>query len=51
MTLLWQKYLENDKFQDLYLIQYWSDFVKYVWNDADYNTVDSISVWEKIEIW
>ena len=50
MTLLWQKYLENDKFQDLYLIQYWSDFVKYVWNDADYNTVDSISVWEKIEI-
>ena len=50
MTLLWQKYLENDKFQDLYLIQYWSDFVKYVWNDADYNTIDSISVWGKIEI-
>ena len=50
MTLLWQKYLENDKFQDLYLIQYWSDFVKYVWNDADYNTIDSISVWEKKEI-
>ena len=50
MTLLWQKYLENDKFQDLYLIQYWSDFVKYVGNDADYNTIDSISVWGKIEI-
>ncbi|MBQ5945622.1 hypothetical protein IJL65_04535 [bacterium] len=30
MTLLGQKYLENDKFQDLYLIQYWSDFAKYV---------------------
>ncbi len=51
MTLLWQRYLENDKFQDLYLIQYWSDFVKYVWNDADYNTIDSISVWAKKEIW
>lgn len=51
MTLLGQKYLENDKFQDLYLIQYWSDFAKYVWNDADYNTIDSISVWEKQEIW
>lgn len=50
MTLLWQKYLENDKFQDLYLIQYRSDFVKYVGNDADYNTIDSISVWSKIEI-
>lgn len=50
MTLLWQKYLENDKFQDLYLIQYWSDFVKYVGNDADYNTVDSMSIWGKVEI-
>ena len=34
----------NDKFQDLYLIQYWSDFVKYVGNDADYNTIDTISI-------
>ena len=50
MTLLWQRYLENDKFQDLYLIQYWSDFVKYVGNDADYNTIDSISVWKRVEI-
>lgn len=50
MTLLWQKYLENDKFQDLYLIQYRSDFVKYVGNDADYNTIDSISVWARKEI-
>lgn len=47
MSVLWQKYLESDKFQDLYLIQYWSDFVKYVWNDADYNTVDTITIWEK----
>ena len=51
MTLLWQRYLENDKFQDLYLIQYWSDFVKYVGNDADYNAIDSISVWKRVEIW
>ena len=25
-------------------IQYWSDFVKYVGNDADYNTIDSMTV-------
>ena len=50
LTLLWQRYLENDKFQDLYLIQYWSDFVKYVWNDADYNTIESLALWDKIEI-
>lgn len=48
MWILWQKYLESDKFQDLYLIQYWSDFAKYVWNDADYNTVDNITIWDKI---
>ena len=47
MWVLWQKYLESDKFQDLYLIQYWSDFAKYVWNDADYNTVDKITIGEK----
>lgn len=47
MSILWQRYLEKDKFQDLYLIQYWSDFVKYVWNDADYNVVDNITVWDK----
>jgi len=45
MWILWQKYLETDKFQDLYLIQYWSDFAKYVWNDADYNTIDNITIW------
>ena len=49
-TILWQKYLESDKFQDLYLIEHWSDFIKYVWNDADYNTVESISIWDKTEV-
>lgn len=48
MWILGQKYLEHDKFQDLYLIQYWSDFAKYVWNDADYNTIDNITIWEKV---
>ena len=50
MTVLWQKYLENDKFQDLYLIQYRSDFVKYVWNDSDYNNIENITIWEKVDI-
>lgn len=48
MSILWQKYLEMDKFQDLFLIQYWSDFFKYVWNDADYNIIESISIWDKV---
>jgi len=48
MWILWQKYLESDKFQDLYLIQYWSDFAKYVWNDADYNTISNVTIWDKV---
>lgn len=47
MSVLWQRYLESDKFQSLYLIQYWSDFAKYVWNDADYNVIDKVKIWEK----
>lgn len=48
MWILWQRYLDLDKFQDLYLIQYWSDFAKYVWNDVDYNTIDNITIWDKV---
>lgn len=47
---LWQKYLEADKFQDLYLIQYWSDFIKHVSDDADYNTIETITIWEMEEL-
>ena len=47
MSVLWQRYLESDKFQSLYLIQYWSDFAKYVWNDADYNVIDKVKIWDK----
>ena len=47
MSVLWQKYLELDKFQSLFLIQYWSDFAKYVWNDADYNDIQQVKIWEK----
>ena len=50
LSILWQKYLEKDKFQALYLIQYWSDFIKYVWNDADYNTIESIVVEDMVEL-
>lgn len=52
-SILGQKFLEKDKFQDLYLIDYWSNYIKYVWNDADYNTINSITIWdlEEIEWW
>ena len=48
LTVLWQKYLDVDQFQDHYLIQTWSDFIKYVWNDADYNEIETINIWDKV---
>jgi len=50
VTIVWQNYLETNKFQDLSLIQQRSDFIKNVWNDAEYNTINSITVWEAMEL-
>ena len=47
-TILWQKYLDTDKFQTLFLIQYRSDFFQYVWNDADYNIIEEVTIGDKI---
>ena len=47
-TILWQKYLDTDKFQTLFLIQYRSDFFQYVWNDADYNIIEGMTIGDKI---
>jgi hypothetical protein len=52
MAVLWQKYLETDKFQDLYLIQYWSDFAKGVWNEVFHEWVrplDPLNEWLGIQ--
>lgn len=46
MSLLWQRYLDVDKFQDSYLMEYWGDFIKDVGNDAEYNVIDDIQVWD-----
>ncbi len=48
-SVLWQKYLDADKFQTLYLIQYWSDFIKDVGNDV-YNQVETIEIWGMEEV-
>lgn len=50
-SVMWQKYLDTNKFQDLYLIQHRSDFIRNMWNDAEYNTVNSISIWDTVEVW
>lgn len=42
-NLIWSKYVENDKYSDIYLIEKWWDFIKDVWTN-EYNTVNSISI-------
>lgn len=48
LTVLWQKYLDVDEFQDETLMQTWSDFILYMWNDADYNEIENITIWDKV---
>jgi hypothetical protein len=45
-TIMGQKYLELDPFQDIPLIQYRSDFFKNVGEGAEYNEISSINVGE-----
>jgi hypothetical protein len=43
-TIMGQKYLDEDPFQDIYLIQQWSDFFKDIGEGAEYNEVTTISI-------
>jgi hypothetical protein len=43
-TIMGQRYLDEDSFQDIYLIQQWSDFFKNIGEGAEYNEVNSITL-------
>jgi hypothetical protein len=43
-TIIGQRYLELDPFQNIPLIQYWSDFFKNVGEGVEYNEITSINV-------
>lgn len=49
-SIIWQKYLETDPFQNLSLIQYRSDFFKNVWEDTEYNDITEILIWNMEDI-
>jgi len=44
ITILGKRYLEEDLFQDILLIQYWSDFLKDIGIGHEFNQIDSISL-------
>lgn len=50
ITLIWQKFLNIDQFQDIPLIQYWSDFVKDLGDNIESNEISNITIGDINEI-
>lgn len=50
-NLIWTKYLEKNPYNDIDLIDKWSNFIKDVWNNNEYNEIQSIEIWEMVEDW
>ena len=50
-NIIWNKYLEKNPYNDIDLIDKWSNFIKDVWNSTEYNEINSIEVWEIVEEW
>lgn len=48
---VWLKYLENNPYNDIELIDKWSNFIKDVWSNSEYNKIDSIELWDIVEEW
>ena len=43
-TLVWVRYLENNPYSDIQLIQDWTNFFKDMWSIEQYNTITDISI-------
>ncbi|MBQ7074888.1 hypothetical protein IJM86_07795 [bacterium] len=50
VTLIGQNFLNIDQFQDIPLIQYWSDFIKNIGDNIDSNEISSIQIGDITEI-
>ena len=48
---IWEKFLENNPYNDIDLIDKRSNFIKDVWSNNEYNDIGSIEIWEISEIW
>ena len=50
-SVIWTKYLEKNPYNDIDLIDKWSNFIKDVWKNNEYNEINSIEIWEMVEEW
>ncbi len=48
-TILWAKFLEKNPYEDIKLIQKWSEFFKNVWDNNEFNKIEKILIWDIIE--
>lgn len=48
---IWEKFLENNPYNDIELIDKWSNFIKDVGANNEHNEINSIEVWEITEKW
>jgi len=50
-SVIGTKYLEKNPYNDIDLIDKWSNFIKDVWNNNEYNEISDIEIWEIAEEW
>lgn len=48
---IWEKFIENNPYNDIDLIDKRSNFIKDVWSNNEYNEIDQIEIWEINEEW
>lgn len=49
ISIIWSKFLEKNPYNDIKLIQKWSNFIKNVWNNNEFNEIEDIVIWDMIE--
>lgn len=48
-SIVWAKFLEKNSYDDIKLIQKWSNFFKNVWNNNEFNQIEDITIWDIVE--
>lgn len=48
-SVIGSKFLEKNPYNDMTLIDTWTNFFKSVWPNNEYNTIESIEIWDMVE--
>ena len=50
-SIIWEKYLEKNPYDDIALLDKWSNFIKDVWINNEYNEINTIEIWNITDEW